>query len=459
MNFINKTYQSYQCLKISEGFKFFGKVPSIFEKKFFKQWKAWELINTDNKIHTPLKELNQEIIIGEFNLLQLKQGTGPSGEIIIDEPKKEIFDDIFFEFLNLSNDQGEIQKSEVLNFAKKYGLLTSQPMEYKLINDRYHAESLSFWRYEISLMNSLIKTYYNYQENNIEDLKKLFKQSKKEFSDCFYRDNTYANIKSNNLKNNIEVYINFHDMVSPSGNFLVEEIYEQLFVDVLFQVLNKRLMQTTDTFLIAKEESGEFRKRDQRWIEVKSGYKNLLSFIWVSFAFFIEQKYQIKICKNEKCNKYFKSQKMMRAKFHNDICRSAYARDMKIWEIAQDKFLTEDLVMIDERRLGIGIVRTFDAIMINKKNNIATAMVEFKYSNIDQKSQKWNYIKNQIYENLNHLYRKYRINHAFLINKNGKLFEWNIEKKINGVEINKLPATKKMVQSKLVIDKAVIGIN
>ena len=50
INFINKTYQSYQCLKISEGFKFFGKIPSIFEKKFFKQWKAWELINTDNKI-------------------------------------------------------------------------------------------------------------------------------------------------------------------------------------------------------------------------------------------------------------------------------------------------------------------------------------------------------------------------------------------------------------------------
>ena len=52
-------------------------------------------------------------------------------------------------------------------------------------------------------------------------------------------------------------------MISPSGNFLVEEIYEQLFARVLFQVLNERLRQTTDTYITETEESGEFRSRDQ----------------------------------------------------------------------------------------------------------------------------------------------------------------------------------------------------
>ena len=52
-------------------------------------------------------------------------------------------------------------------------------MEQKLLEEKYHLETLSFWRYEISLMNSLIKTYYNYQNENIEELKKVFIQSKK----------------------------------------------------------------------------------------------------------------------------------------------------------------------------------------------------------------------------------------------------------------------------------------
>ena len=36
-----------------------------------------------------------------------------------------------------------------------------------LLEEKYHLETLSFWRYEIALMNSLIKTYYNYQNENI----------------------------------------------------------------------------------------------------------------------------------------------------------------------------------------------------------------------------------------------------------------------------------------------------
>ena len=42
-----------------------------------------------------------------------------------------------------------------------------------------------------------------------------------------------------------------------------------------------------------------------------------------------------------------------------------------------------------------------------------------------------------------------------LINKNGKLFEWDIKKKIYGNEVKKLPETKNLNQSDLTIDKTI----
>ena len=445
--FTNKIYQRYRLLKINKG-------ASSLSKNFSGYYKAWKEVKTNPREHNPLKEQEQEIVVGEFEVFKLKTGTGPSGEIIINEPKIDILEDIFFKFLNLSDENGKISSFDIYNFINRYGLLVNQPMEQKLLADKYHLETLSFWRYEISLMNSLIKTYYNYQNENIDELKKIFIQSKKEFSDCFYRDSTYSSIETNNLKSNIEIFIDFHDMISPSGNFLLEEIYEQLFARVLFQVLNERLMGTTDTFITETEESGEFRPRDQRWIDIKSGYKDLLSFIWQSFAHFIKNKTKINVCLNNRCKKYFSSQKFTRAKFHSNHCRAAYARDAKMWEIAQIKIMKEDnLLMIDERTAGIGKLRNFDALLIDQKNDNVLAMVEFSFSDIDHKSMKWNYMKEKIFKNLSELYKKNKINHAFLINKNEKLFEWNIKKKIYGYEINKLPELKSLTKSNLIIDK------
>ena len=63
--------------------------------------------------------------------------------------------------------------------------------------------------------------------------------------------------------------------------------------------------------------------------------------------------------------------------------------------------------------------------------------------------------KQKIYRNLSDLYDKNKINHAFLINKNGKLFEWNIKKEIYGNEIHKLPEIKDLTQSNLDIRRLV----
>ena len=68
---------------------------------------------------------------------------------------------------------------------------------------------------------------------------------------------------------------------------------------------------------------------------------------------------------------------------------------------------------------------------------------------------KWNHMKEKISKNLNDLYKINKVNHAFLINKNGKLFEWDIKKKIYGNEVKKLPETKNLNQSDLTIDKTI----
>ncbi|WP_075504451.1 hypothetical protein [Candidatus Pelagibacter communis] len=447
--FINKTYQQYRLIKIN-------KRASDFAVGFSEYYDAVINTKTDQKVHLPFNEKEQEIIVGEFEVLKLKTGTGPSGEIIIKEPEKELTEDIFFNFINLSDDKGKISSFDIYSFANRYGLLVNQPFNIKLFKEKYHFETLSFWRYEIALMHSLIKTYSNYQNENIEELKKIFIKDKKNFLEFVYLDNTYSKFEENNLKSNIKLNIDLHDMISPSGNFLFEEIYEQLVVRVFYQILNERLRQTSHTIVTEVEEPGKFQNRNQRWINFKTENKDLLNFIWSSFASFIQKKGKINICKNNRCNKYFSSQKFTRAKFHSNQCRAAYARDAKMWELAQIKLIKDDnLLIIDERVTGIGKLRTFDALIVNEKNDKVLAMVEFSFSDIDHKSMKWNYMKKKISKNLNDLYKINKVNHAFLINKNGKLFEWDIKKKIYGNEVKKLPETKNLNQSDLTIDKTI----
>lgn len=447
--FINKTYQQYRLIKIN-------KRASDFTIGFSDYYEAVINTKTDQKVHLPFNEREQEIIVGEFEVLKLKTGTGPSGEIIIKEPEKELTEDIFFNFINLSDDKGKISSFDIYSFANRYGLLVNQPFNIKLFKEKYHFETLSFWRYEIALMHSLIKTYSNYQNENIEELKKIFIKDKKNFLEYVYLDNTYYKFEENNLKSNIKLNIDLHDMISPSGNFLFEEIYEQLVVRVFYQILNERLRQTSHTIVTEIEEPGKFQNRNQRWINFKTENKDLLNFIWSSFASFIQKKGKINICKNNRCNKYFSSQKFTRAKFHSNQCRAAYARDAKMWELAQIKLIKDDnLLIIDERVTGIGKLRTFDALIVNEKNDKVLAMVEFSFSDIDHKSMKWNYMKKKISKNLNDLYKINKVNHAFLINKNGKLFEWDIKKKIYGNEVKKLPETKNLNQSDLTIDKTI----
>ena len=151
------------------------------------------------------------------------------------------------------------------------------------------------------------------------------------------------------------------------------------------KIFNSKLNKSTRTYVV-KSDGGEFRNYDQNWIDMKSDVTDLLTFIWKSFATFLFKKTRINMCKNEKCKKYFSSQKFNRAKFHSDQCRATFLRDAKMWEIAQFKLKKNDnMILIDERTLGIGRLKFFDALLLNKKNDKVVAMIEFSFSEIDEK--------------------------------------------------------------------------
>ena len=63
--FTNKIYQRYRLLKIN-------KEASNLSKHFSGCYKAWKEVKTNPKEHDPLKEQEQEIVVGEFEVFKLK---------------------------------------------------------------------------------------------------------------------------------------------------------------------------------------------------------------------------------------------------------------------------------------------------------------------------------------------------------------------------------------------------
>ena len=54
------------------------------------------------------------------------------------------------------------------------------------------------------------------------------------------------------------------------------------------------------------------------------------------------------------------------------------------------------------------------------------------------------------------LYKKYfELNHAFVVNKNKKIFFWDLDKEIYGKEIKDIPYASELKESNLEIDKKI----
>ena len=80
------------------------------------------------------------------------------------------------------------------------------------------------------------------------------------------------------------------------------------------------------------------------------------------------------------------------------------------------------------------------------------ALLEFKYSDINNQSPKFKFFSNNLQKGLK-LYEKYfGVNNAFVINKNKKIFFQDLKKKIFGEEIKSIPNASELNQSTLKID-------
>ena len=83
------------------------------------------------------------------------------------------------------------------------------------------------------------------------------------------------------------------------------------------------------------------------------------------------------------------------------------------------------------------------------------ALLEFKYSEVDNKSPKFKFIDQKIMSAIK-IYQKYfGLNHAFVINKNKKIFFWDLDKEIYGEEIKDIPDVSELKESNLEIDKKI----
>ena len=190
------------------------------------------------------------------------------------------------------------------------------------------------------------------------------------------------------------------------------------------------------------------------WFNFEKDYTSLYSFIWAQFANFIQDRGTFKIC--EKCKKYFVSKVVQRGRFCSDKCRASIGREKEIWESVSKQFKTkgyETYLNYEKQYSRLKLSSRADAALYNEKSKNMVALLEFKYSEVDNKSPKFKFIDQNIMKALE-LYKKYfGLNHAFVVNKNKKIFFWDLEKKIYGKEINGIPYASELKESNLEIDK------
>lgn len=460
----NKTYSSYYIDLIKKD-NDLNKAVYNFRDKIENQYE-YLLENSQIDLSEDLskRDLSEEIfgpdttkvIVGEFDLSKHISGHGPTGEIIINEPTSNVPEKVFEEFINLVDPKSNIIFEEsILSFAEKYGLLFFDPNE-KLINEKYHTEELSIWKQEISLMHSLTKLYYYYtlsrydltRNAGIKGMESLFlKKNNKQY----YFDDSYKSM-INEIKD-----INFtidgtaeFEKKNKNKNIIS---YEQLIVKLFLSVLKPRLKASSHRDIKEIQISKKYSSRDYVWFGFEKYYNSLYNYIWSNFANFVQDKGTFKIC--SKCNKYFVSKVIQRGRFCSDTCRASRGRELEIWASIQKIFRNKgyETFLSNEKQFSRLVVsHKADTALYDVKSKSMVALLEFKYSDINNQSPKFKFFSNNLQKGLK-LYEKYfGVNNAFVINKNKQIFFWDLKKKIFGEEIKSIPNASELNQSTLKID-------
>ena len=232
--------------------------------------------------------------------------------------------------------------------------------------------------------------------------------------------------------------------------------YEQLIVKLFISVLKPRLKSSSHRDLREIQLQKRYQPRDYVWFSFEKYYKSLYNFIWTQFANFIQERGKLKRC--EKCQKYFISKVVGRGRFCSDVCRASRGREIEIWQLVKNEFKKKgyETFMTEKShysRLRVGL--RADAALYNEKSKEMVALLEFKYSDINNKSPKFKFIANNIIKELELYHKYFGLNHAFVVNKNKNIFFWDLEKKIYGDQIKDIPSAYKLQSSTYKIDKKI----
>ena len=451
MNLKNRTYSSYFIDEI-ELYGDLHSAVTAFGDKIEKEYNFLMPDNSDEDLSTSVfGKLKTNVVIGEFDLSKHISGRGPTGEIIINEPTAEVPEKVFEEFLNLVNPKSHlIDDEDILRFVEKYGLLFFNPNE-ELINEKYHLEDLAIWKQEISLMHSLTKLYYFYdiagyeltKSAGIKGLEALLVSKK---DNMYYFDDTYKSI-FDDIKN-INYPIENINIFQKGNKNKTTISYEQMVVKVLVSILAPRLKKSTNNNLKEIKLQNKYHSRDYIWFNFEKDYKSLYTFLWTQFGNFIQERGKFKIC--EKCQKYFVSKVVQRGRFCSNNCRASKSRELEVWKLVESDFKKKGYETYMEHSdyfSKLKLSMRADAALFNKKTNLMVGLMEFKYSDVTNKSPKFKFISEKILKFLKVMKKYYKVNHAFVVNKNKKIFFWDLEKEIYGEEIKKIPDVNDLVQS------------
>ena len=455
MSLKNKLYSSYFIEKIHKSDELYP-AATVFGDKLEKDY---NFLLPDNEQANLKKTLSESIfgkevvnaIVGEYNLAKHMSGRGPTGEVIINEPIADVPVKIFEDFINLVRpEQNFIDDEDILTFVEKYGLLFFNP-DTTLIKNKYHLEDLSIWKQEICLMHSLAKVYYFYdlagfemtKSAGLKGLESLFILKKRK---PYYFDNSYKYLYDTRSINYLIDDTLMFDEYGPYDRDVVP--YEQYIVKLFIQILTPRLKGSSNRNLQEIQLQRKYQTRDFLWFNFEKDYKSLYTFIWTQFADFIQGRGKLKIC--EKCKKYFVSKVVQRGRFCSDNCRVSKSREMEIWKLVEDEFKNkgyETHMTQSDYFSKLKLSMKADAALFNKKTNKMVALLEFKYSDITNKSPKFKHTLEQMIKYLKLMKKYYELNYGFIVNKNKQIFFVDLNKKILGEEIKNIPHVEKLKQS------------
>ena len=123
---------------------------------------------------------------------------------------------------------------------------------------------------------------------------------------------------------------------------------------------------------------------------------------------------------------------------------------MEVWQLVEGEFKNkgyETHMTQSDYFSQLKLSMKADVALFNKKTNKMVALLNFKYSDITNKSPKFKYALEQMTTYLKLLKKYYELNYGFIINKNKQIFFVDLDKKILGEEIKNIPHVEKLKQS------------